>query len=46
MSQLFDTSPIEDEDGKKKKKGRKKQPEPQHASTYRREPDVEVAQHG
>ena len=34
MNQLFDTSPIEDEDGKKRKKARPKAepaPEPQHA---------------
>ena len=47
MNQLFDTSPVEDNDGKKKKKkGKKKQPEPQHVTTYRREPDVELAQPG
>jgi hypothetical protein len=40
MSILFDTSPIEDEDGKKKKKARKKSaPEPQ--PVFRREPAVE-----
>ena len=46
MSQLFETSPIEDEDGKKKKKGKKKQPEPQPVAVIHREPDVELAQPG
>jgi len=40
MNLLFDTSPIEDEEGKKKKKARKKaDPEPQ--PVFRREPAVE-----
>lgn len=41
MNQLFDTSPIEDEDGKKKKASRRKKPDPPPAAPRRFEPAVD-----